>query len=160
MFGLFKKQEPVTIRDTYGVFALEKGKHYYTGSVDWLGEQVGVTLYCDGREQTTADKALTHFRKLMAEVSLWDKRIKDRCAEDMVNDDGMVEIWAEDEDEEPVFIPREEFRKQLRMGFVLIHADGSLYFDLSTGQAELFADHGIGVDADISGTIEGACVSG
>ena len=158
MFGFLKKKEPVVIRDTYGVFVLEKNGRGYRGEVDWLGERISVTLSCDSREGITADKALTALHSLMENAPVWDARLKDRCCEDLSGAEGMVEIWKEDTDAQPVRIPKEKFRENLRMGFVHIHPDGSLFFDLEPG--DLFGDHGIGMDADISGTIDGADLFG
>lgn len=151
MFGFLKKKEPVVIRDRYGVFTLEKNGRGYRGEVDWLGERISVTLGCDSREGITANKAMTALHSLMENAPAWDGRLKECCAEELSGKDGMVETWTEDENGENLLLSKEEFKNRLTMGFVHVHADGSLFFDLEPG--DLFGDHGVSACADISGWI-------
>ena len=152
MFHFFKKKEPIVINDTYGVFALHKDRKCYEGTTVWLGKEMFVTLFCDSRETLTAEKALENFHKLMENAADWDKRIREQSARDMAGGGEMIEIWDEDENEEPLTVSKEEFTRRMSIGFVYLYPDGSIffYYDLDN----MFTDHGLGINADISGELE------
>lgn len=151
-----KKPEPLVIHDELGTFVQkDPGKDKaYSGEVSWLGENVYVDLYCDSDGSQTADIALGNLRKLVDNADDWDKKIRKYIADDMSDEDGMVEIWGDDEDtdEDDVSqITREEFLSRISVGFINIYPDGEIFFDYNMD--EMFSDHGMGVNADISGEI-------
>ena len=75
-----KKPEPLVIQDGLGVFTLEdpQKSRLYEGEINWLGQEVSVSLYCDDGA-LTAETALENLRRLMAEAADWDAKLRQRA---------------------------------------------------------------------------------
>lgn len=134
-----------------GRFTLEKGNSY-SGDVMLLGREVSVFLETDGEGITTADAALQALHVFAEDVRKWDAEIKKSAADEFAREDGMIETWGGCEDDsEGEVISKEEFMRRIEMNFIQFYRDGSLFFDYSLD--DMFTDHGLGVNADISGRI-------
>lgn len=150
-----KKPEPLVIHDELGTFIMKDpvNDRSYSGEISWLGENVYVDLYCSSDGSHTADIALGNLRRLVENADDWDKKVREYIADDMSDEDGTVEIWGDDEDDEDDVsqITREEFLSRISAGFINIYPNGDIFFDYNLD--EMFTDHGMGVSADISGEI-------
>lgn len=145
------KPEPLVMEDELGRFALEKENAYW-GEVEMLGRKVSVCLETDGDGQTTAGKALGSLHTFAPKVKWWDDEIKKFAADDFAGDDGMIETWGGcDDDSEGEIISKEEFMRRMELNFIQFYSDGGIFLDYDLD--EMFTDHGLGVNADISGSI-------
>lgn len=138
------------IQDGLGVFTLkDPGKsRFYEGEINWLGQEVSVSLYCDDGA-LTAKTALENLRRIVAEAAGWDARLRQCAVEDMAGEDGMVEIWGDGTEEEPPPVTAAEFLSRISLGFMDVYPNGELYFDYDLD--EMFTDHGLGICADMAG---------
>ena len=146
-----KKPDSITINDEMGTFILQnplKDK-LYDGEIKWLGREVSVSLYCDSGDSPAADIALENLRRIVAESAGWDKKLRQCAVEYAAGEDGFVEIWGENADFPP--ITTEEFLCRISLGFLYVYPNGEIYFDYDLD--EMFADHGLGIYANISGEI-------
>ena len=153
--------EPLVIEDELGTFTLSDPEKYhsYSGDTEMLGRSVTVFLETDDDGQTTADAALRHLHSFAANAAGWDEKIKKFAADDFAEQDGTIETWGGCEsDSEGEVISKEEFIRRISLNFVQFYRDGSLFLDYSLD--DMFTDHGLGVNADISGKIESCALWG
>lgn len=151
------KPEPVVIHDALGTFTLDKGN--FCGEVKLLGREITVCLESDGEGKTTADAALKSLHAFVPKAEEWDAAIKQFAADDFAEKDGTIETWGSwESDSEGETVSKEEFMRRIEMNFIQFDSDGSIFFDYDLD--ELFTDHGLGVNADISGKIESCALWG
>ncbi len=148
------KSEPFVIDDLLGRFTLTdpKKKTSYCGDIELLGRSVTVFVETDGKEEKTAFASLNNLRAFAANASDWDARIKKFAADHFANKDGTIETWGGCDDREGETISKDEFMRRISMNFIQFYSDGSIFLDYSLDN--MFTDHGLGVNADISGKIE------
>lgn len=148
-----KKSEPFVINDDIGTFTKTKKDKLYRGKIKWLDvDDVFVSLYCDSDDSITANIALENLRNIVAKAEEWDEQIKKYIANNMSDKYGMVEIWGDtDTDDDISQITKEEFLSRISIGFIHIYPNGEIFFDYDMNG--MFTDHGMGVDANISGEI-------
>ena len=92
-------------------------------------------------------------------VEEWDAAIKKFAADDFAKKDGTIETWGScDSDSEDEIISKEEFMRRITMNFIQFYRDGSIFLDYDLD--DMYTDHGLGVDADISGKIESCALWG
>lgn len=156
IWDLFRKRpDPIVIEDELGTFVLEdpRKQRSYDGEIDWLGQEVSVTLYCDGGGSLAADAALENLRKITAKAAEWDQRLRQCAVEYAAGEDGSVEIWGDgtQSGEDGLTITTEGFLSRISLGFIYVYPNGELYFDHDLDG--MFTDHGLGIHADISGGI-------
>ena len=155
-----KKPEPLVIQDRLGTFILKdlRKPRYYEGEADWLGKKADVSLYCDDGA-LTAETALENLRRLMAEAADWDAKLRQCAVEEMSGEDGMVEIWGDGtEPGEPPPITVKEFCSRISLGFMYVYPNGELYFDYDLDG--MFTDHGLGICADMPGSVQSVGLMG
>lgn len=164
IIALFKKKaaakpEPLVIEDELGRFVMENPhrEDSYWGDVNLLGRDVSVCLRIDGSGQMTASAALKNLHTFAAHADDWDARIKQFAADDFVDQDGTIETWGGAERDSEI-ISKEEFMRRIEMNFICFYSDGSIFLDYDLD--DMFTDHGLGVDADISGKIESCTLWG
>lgn len=153
---LFKrKSKSLVINNELGTFVLRHpGKDKaYKGTISWLDTEAIVNLELDNNETLTADVALENLRKIAVKAAEWDRKIRQYAAEDMADSDGMIEIWgnSDDADSDFSYITKEEFISRISIGFIYIYMNGEIFFDYDLDG--MFTDHGLGIDANISGEI-------
>lgn len=132
---LFKrKSESLVINNEFGTFVLQRpGKdRAYKGTISWLDTEAIVNLELDNNEDLTTDKALKHLRKIAANATEWDRKIRRYAAEDMADSDGMIEIWENNDDADSDFscITKEEFISRISIGFIYIYRNGELFLTM------------------------------
>lgn len=154
IFHFFKKKsEPFLINDALGTFKRQKKTNFYHGSIKWIDEDVYVSLHCDSVDSLTANIALENLRKITVKAEEWDKKIKKYIADDLSDQNGMVEIWGDDMDTDNDIsqITKKEFLSRISIGFIHLYPNGEIFFDYNMDG--MFTDHGMGVYANISGEI-------
>ena len=162
IFSLFKsrsktKHKSIVIESKYGIFTSHKfGKNgvVFDGKINWLDDIVDVSLHTSSTESLMADKSLEILCKIAENATEWDKKLRQYGADEFSDDNGMIEIWGNDEnnnDSLPQTITKDEFISRISLGFMWIYPDGKVYFDYNLN--EMFTDHGLGITANISGEI-------
>ena len=151
------KPKPLVIEDELGTFTLDKEN--FCGDVTLPGRKISVFLQTDGDGQTTADAALKSLHTFVQKVEEWDAAIKKFAADDFAKKDGTIETWGScDSDSEGEIISKGEFMRRITMNFIQFYRDGSIFLDYDLD--DMYTDHGLGVDADISGKIESCTLWG
>ena len=150
------KPQPLVIEDELGTFTM---KNPETGEIDLPFGKVDIMLEPDGTQTGTAQKALQHFHSFVPNAADWDARIKQSAADEFAEKDGTIETWGSCEsDSEGETISKEAFMRRIAMNFICFYSDGSIFFDYNLD--DMFTDHGLGVNADISGSIESCALWG
>lgn len=145
--------KPVIISDDkLGTFTLERDYSWFSGEIQWLGEDCMVFLETDEEDGDTAEDSLASLKKIYEDLENWDNRLRVFAAEkltDLAND------WQDDEDS---VITEESFAKRITIGELSIAPDGylTLYFD----DDDMFYGHSIEITADINGEISDANIVG
>ena len=155
------KPQPLVIEDELGTFTMKNPEtdKYFSGEIDLLGGKVDIMLEPDGTETGTAQKALQHFHSFVPNAADWDARIKQSAADEFAEKDGTIETWGSCEsDSEGETISKEELMRRIAMNFICFYSDGSIFFDYDLN--DMYTDHGLGVNADISGKIESCALWG
>ena len=155
------KPQPLVIEDELGTFTMKNPEtdKYFSGEIDLPFGKVDIMLEPDGTETGTAQKALQHFHSFVPNAADWDARIKQSAADEFAEKDGTIETWGSCEsDSEGETISKEEFMRRIAMNFICFYSDGSIFFDYNLD--DMFTDHGLGVNADISGSIESCALWG
>lgn len=149
------KPVPIVITNELGSFTNAKLRELrqFEGEVDWCGKTVTVFLGNDSDESETIDKASDILRKLLDNADEWDKKLKEYSADDLCESDGLIHIWGSceqfEDDVKPV--TKKEYMERISLGFMDISPNGDIYFDYDLD--EMFTDHGMGINANISGEI-------
>ena len=156
-----KKPEPLVIEDELGTFTMKNPEtdKFFSGEIDLPFGKVDIMLEPDGNESVSAQNALRHLHTFVPNAADWDTRIKQSAAEEFAEKDGTIETWGGCEsDSEGETISKEEFMRRIAMNFICFYSDGSIFLDYNLD--DMFTDHGLGVNADISGKIESCALWG
>ena len=161
--SLFKKKqpEPLVIEDQLGTFTMKNPEtdKFFSGEIDLPFGKVDIMLEPDGNESVSAQNALRHLHTFVPNAADWDTRIKQSAADEFAEKDGTIETWGGCEsDSEGETISKEEFMRRIAMNFICFYSDGSIFLDYNLD--DMFTDHGLGVNADISGKIESCALWG
>ena len=105
IFSLFKsrsktKHKSIVIESKYGIFTSHKfGKNgvVFDGKINWLDDIVDVSLHPSSTESLMADKSLEILCKIAENATEWDKKLRQYGADEFSDDNGMIEIWGNDE---------------------------------------------------------------
>ncbi len=108
--------------------------------------QVSIYLLCDRDNCHTAYKTTEAFLRLYKDRQAFEKKIFAAVADDLSNDEDMVETW----DEEAGTIPKEELIRRIRISFLSFDAEG---VDIMIDLDDLFTDHGYSLYMDSEGEI-------
>ena len=132
---------------------------FFSGEIDLPFGKVDIMLEPDGNESVSAQNALRHLHTFVPNAADWDTRIKQSAADEFAEKDGTIETWGGCEsDSEGETISKEEFMRRIAMNFICFYSDGSIFLDYNLD--DMFTDHGLGVNADISGSIESCALWG
>ena len=156
-----KKPEPLVIEDELGTFTMKNPEtdKFFSGEIDLPSGKVDIMLEPDGNESVSAQNALRHLHTFVPNAADWDTRIKQSAADEFAEKDGTIETWGGCEsDSEGETISKEEFMRRIAMNFICFYSDGSIFLDYNLD--DMFTDHGLGVNADISGKIESCALWG
>lgn len=156
-----KKPEPLVIEDELGTFTMKNPEtdKFFSGEIDLPFGKVDIMLEPDGNESVSAQNALRHLHTFVPNAADWDTRIKQSAADEFAEKDGTIETWGGCEsDSEGKTISKEEFMRRIAMNFICFYSDGSIFLDYNLD--DMFTDHGLGVNADISGKIESCALWG
>lgn len=153
IFNFFKKKStPIVIQDALGTFTLDDPKieNSFVGDIDWLGKEIVCELFCDADGALTANKAQEYLHQLMNSCEEWDREIKRFAADKVAQPDELIKIWCSADDGKVLVTP-EEFIRRIDLEYVALFPDGKLFF--SYDPDEMFTDHGLTIEANISGAI-------
>ena len=100
IFNMFKRKQkplkekpvPVAMNTAFGQFVIAdpKKEMCYEGKINWGGEEVTVSLYCDSDKVFTANNALKHLYNIMKNREEWDRLLKQAIVDDLGDSNGMV----------------------------------------------------------------------
>lgn len=149
--------KPVAIDNEIGHFELNRDYGWFEGKINWLGEECRVMLDtdCDGGD--TADKAMEGLRSLAADLSGWDKKVREFAAAELTE---LANEWQEsdEEDEEPHEITQEEFARRIEISEIIIDAEGDM--EITFYDDDMFWGHYVVVYGNVSGELERAQMEG
>lgn len=160
LFHKEPKPAPIVITNELGSFTYYEKSGQFDGSVEWCGNMVDVFLEPDEGEELTINASMEYLRKSLAQAQEWEQKLKAYSADEMAESDGLILIWGSPEqlqDDVPP-ITKEEYIKRMSLGFFQVYANGELYFDYNLD--DMFTDHGMGIQANISGEILSAALEG
>ncbi|MCM1172017.1 MAG: DUF2262 domain-containing protein [Clostridium sp.] len=153
-------KEPVVIHTAeFGDFTMQRNGLYveFSGQIAWLGEKCDVTLCPDTvNVPRTIDKSMEALKTLVSSMEEWDRKVKDFAADEMAEDDGMVYTWEGEEGETPV--SKDEFKRRLSLTDIYIEPSGDICFSYELD--EMFTDHGLSVEGNISGKMDSVSLDG
>lgn len=143
-----------------GTFTLERHFNWFAGTVDWLGENCHVTLECDEENGTTADRALTQFKNIYANLKEWDQKFRAFAAEKLTENanDWQDEGYDDENGEDLAAITEESFAGRIVISEFSIDAEGDyeVYYD----DDDMFWGHVIIVSGSVDGGMEDAYIAG
>ena len=162
--------KPLAIEDpVLGTFVLDREFSWFKGAIDWLGTKCIVYLETDEEDGETAGNAFAHLQVFYQNLGEWDEKFRLFAAKSLLE---MANEWYEEgdsfdedasndhdkDDEDEIHITKEEFLRRISAESITITADGdlTLYYDAD----EMFTDHAIEIDADMSGEISSAYLVG
>ena len=147
-----KLQEPVTYQDPiFGVLTLNPRIDWYSGKVDWLGNQISLNI--PSAESVKFQNTIKTAHTLLENAESWNQRVRDFAVAELLSLKN--ENWL---DEDELELSASEFCDRMTLESILIQADGSFEFWHNDG--DLFFGHSIQVsgnltdgptDADIQG---------
>ena len=108
--------------------------------------EVSIYLECDPDNCHTAYKTTKAFLDIYKERTAFEKKIFEAVADDIANDEGMIETW----DEEIGTITKEDFIKRISFCFLSFESDG---VDIMVNLNDLFTDHGYSLYMNNDGSI-------
>ncbi|MDQ1075407.1 DUF2262 domain-containing protein [Microbacterium sp. SORGH_AS_0969] len=153
---------PIVLSTELGEFTLDRSYGWFSGGIEWAGEQISVTLSIDddaAEGAETCEGSLARLRALLAEMPDVDARWRAFAAEELTD---LANDWQEeDEDDDapaPEPITRETFAERIRLSELSIAADGSAtaYFD----DGDLFFGHVILIDVQSDNRLANASIAG
>jgi len=152
LFGSKKpERELKVIHDKYCDFTDADDVSEYKGTVKWLNYDCDIVLDVDEypSENPTIEKALAVFHMLYENMEEWDRKVKECAAAEFMDENGMVEIWGDGKEDNVPPMPKEDFINELDVFEMHIKENGELTFRIPAD--ELFTDHELVIETDISG---------
>lgn len=142
---LEEQKKPVSIWvPELGTFTLNRLVNWFEAEVEWLGQPARLDI---DREEDW-DACVEQAKALMADQKGWDEKVRAFAAQELL---AQANDWAQDAaengDEEPEEITREQFIERLELDAVQISADGSFEFWFNDG--DLFWGHAIHVTGSL-----------
>lgn len=154
-------ETPVTIEDELlGKFELDRQFSWFSGNIDWLGDECSVSLETDEEDGETANKAFEVLKQLYGSLREWDNKLRTFAAAQLTDlaNDWLDEDIDEDSGEEPAEITEKDFADRIFIGELTISPDGDL--TLYYNDDDMFYGHVILIDANINGEISDANIAG
>lgn len=157
MFGLFKKKEvekkeEIYIENDIGRFLVTtygKTTPMFEGKIDWPDtyNDVEVMVICDECDENIQINSFDYLRKIMANKTELDEKIKTFILNNQIEEDGLVHIWGNGEiDEEPEPISGNDFIQQIHLLYIRIYKDATAEFVYPADG--LYTDHDLVVRVD------------
>ena len=150
-------KKPVTLEaEGLGTFTLDRRVKWFEAEVDWLGQDVRLE-YDQGPEEDMK-AAQAQAKALLAGAADWDRRVRERAADELLElaNDWSQEIEDEDGGAKPV--TREQFMERMELESIEIGGDGSFTFWF--GDGDLFYGHSIRVSGDLENGPDEASMEG
>ena len=136
-----------------GCFTLERRFSWFSGEVDWLGQQCLVSLNCDQEGGETADNALAYFKQIYGNLQEFDKQFRQFAAEKLTKH---ANDWLEEEEEDGE-ITKDSFAERIGISEFVMESDGSyeVYYD----DDDMFYGHVILIDGNMDTGMEDADIA-
>lgn len=141
-----------------GMFILERQFNWFSGTVDWMGDECSVLLECDEEDGDTAIKALAEFKKIFTNIDKWDSKFRKFAAKNLTE---LANDWLEEsdeDDEEPDEITEEEFADRISISELTIGSEGD--YEAFYNDDDMFWGHIIIIDGNIDGEMESSYIAG
>lgn len=149
--------QPVVINNELGEFSLDKEYNSYSGEIDWLGEDVSVTIEGDDNDEVT-QRCFSHLSTMVKNTQDFDQKMRQFASEKLLEN---AQEWQDDSDEVGELEPltNESFIARISLSELAITDDEgnfSAYFD----DGDLFWGHVIIVDGNVNGDFDDAYIAG
>ena len=155
-------RKPLEMEDELcGTFSLERSFGWFTGTVDWLGEECSVSLECDedaGEGTETAGGALSALHRIYGNLREWDEKFRRFAAEELTE---LANDWlsdSEDFEENGMTITKEAFAERIGISEMTISPDGD--YEVYYNDDDMFWGHVIIVSGNVETGIEDAEIAG
>lgn len=142
--------KPVVINSKFGEFQLNKNYDRFEGVINYLGEKCDIYLNVE-EGATTAEIQLNKLDEIFHNLTDWDKKVKEYAVDQLL---GLANEWREDDTE----ITKEQFIQRIGVPSLYINEGGSV--EVRFDSDEMFTDHGILVEIDENGEMNGATIEG
>lgn len=141
-----------------GTFTLDRTVDWFETRVDWLGDEICLSF--DQDEEDAMERAAGTARILMADQKIWDRRIREHAADELLQSaNEWAENSAEDETEEggPT-VSRKQFMERMELESIQTEEDGG--FDFWFGDGDMFWGHSIHVTGNVEDGPDWAGIEG
>ena len=142
--------KPVVINSKFGEFQLNRNYDRFEGVINYLEEKCYVYLNVE-EGATTAEVQLNKLDEIFHNLADWDKNVKEYAVDQLLE---LANEWQEDDTE----ITKEQFIQRIGVPSLDINEDGSV--EVRFDSDEMFTDHGILVEIDENGEMNGATIEG
>ncbi|MDW7691907.1 DUF2262 domain-containing protein [Flammeovirgaceae bacterium SG7u.111] len=147
-------RKPVKFTDeVLGEFELNKDYGMLDGSMDWLNENVSVSLEVDIDDKQTWNDTLNILKVLFNEQKQKDLEFKNFAGEKLTH---LANDWLQDENKE---ITNDEFERRIKLSELVISYDGG-DFTAYYNDDDMFNGHIITVYGNLKGGLESAQIEG
>ncbi len=156
-------RKPLEMEDELcGTFSLERSFGWFTGTIDWLGEECSVSLECDEEDAEagteTAKGALAVLHMIYGNLGEWDEKFRSFAAEQLTE---LANDWlsdSEDFEEGGTEITKEAFAKRIEISEMTISPDGN--YEVYYNDDDMFWGHVIIVSGNTETGMEDAQIAG
>lgn len=165
LLGLIEEyNKPVTLRsDILGEITLDKRRDVFEGRCDWLGTEVRMRFYGDGKDSPAEN--VKRLERLWLDRERWDVELRVFAAKDLTDTaNEWLDDYNYDAEEKLPPVTEEEFARRLTLESVCLYDGGKFeaYFDDGgmNGVHAMFAGHTVTVSADMEKGAESAELMG
>jgi hypothetical protein len=147
-------RKPVIITDpTLGEFELNKEFNHFEGYIQWLGQEIHVTLDVNPDSKATWTKALKILKTLFDEQTKRDAEFRAFAAKELTE---LANDWAE---EGSAPITQQDFKNRIRLSELSVNSVGS-FIAYYIADDEMFTDHAITVYGGLKKGLKSANIEG
>lgn len=132
--------------EVFGEMTLDKDLVWYSGTGDWLGEQVEVSLTAPDEEYDITDD-LRLMEQFFKDQSEWNKKLREYAAAELTD---LANDWLADaveEGEELLEITEADFARRITIDSIVFDEDGE--FTVYFGDDDMFWGHSVVVYGNI-----------
>ena len=147
--------QPVVLQDdVLGELDYIREFDFFEGSVDWLGEEIGICLEVEKGDADGIKLAREAMRSMVTNQDKWDAQLRSFAAKELTE---LARDWSESE-EDAAKITEETFAKRISMGSITMEPDGS--FCVFFGDDDMFYGHCITAYGSLNKGLESADIQG
>ena len=147
--------QPVVLQDdVLGELDYIREFDFFEGSVDWLGQEIGICLEVEKSDADGIKLAREAMRSMVMNQDKWDAQLRSFAAKELTE---LARDWSESE-EDAAKITEETFAKRIPMGSITMEPDGS--FCVFFGDDDMFYGHCITAYGSLNKGLESADIQG